>query len=63
MTVYRSQDGGRTWPGFTVVAQGGASYSCMSQLPKDPNRLALLCTPQPSEPHGRSFAAELSADV
>ena len=50
MTVYRSQDGGRTWPGFTVVAQGGASYSCMSQLPSDPTRVALLCTPDLQTP-------------
>ena len=36
MTVHRSEDGGRTWPHFTVVATGGASYSCMSSMPPPP---------------------------
>ena len=35
MTVHRSDDGGGSWPHQMVVATGGASYSCLSQLVQD----------------------------
>lgn len=33
---------GGSWPHYMVVAEGGASYSCMSPLPSDDSRMGLL---------------------